>query len=1223
MRTFDPLSIELRGTNLLEASAGTGKTYALTTLMLRLLLENPIIAIDRILAVTFTEAATAELKDRVRARLKLALAVLAGLETGDEEIRAILKKVEPEQARDRVQEAIRLFDEAPISTIHGFCNRVLRENAFESGMAFDMELLVNDEELRDEYLFDVWVQRFFGKDPEGPGDPLFYRYLLNKTKGPRSFRSLVKEALARPDIGFVPKETPYVQAAREYRQAYVSAREALQGQRKAVLALLTAKGVLNQNSYPQAKMEERLQRVEAYLEPEAPTSLFWESIHEDLVKVLTNLGSTILKDRTNKNQKTPCHPFFDACERLSETQTLFEQNLLAFKRELAEGARTTLKQRKAERHVLTFDDMLNRVREALRSPSGGRLSSAIRAHYDAALIDEFQDTDPIQYDIFRILFHDGTFPLFLIGDPKQSIYSFRGADVMNYQKAKAIAPDRLFSLEVNWRSDPGLLDAVQQMFRSVPGRRPFILENLDLTEVHAKKGAEDRLRIGKSRLTPFRILFVGAEAAEKLPITKEWAKSHLYDLVAGDISRLLASKARIERDRDERLGPGDIAVLVRKNANASRMQEALRRLRIHSVIWSGTSVFQTHEATEMALLLKAVQEPGRRRTMQTALATDLLGVPAEALLDLDENDAVWSRWALRFGAWQIAWQAHGFLRMFRSMLRMPSPSGDGTVESRLLGLEDGERRLTNLLHLAELMHRAALENHLGMAGCAAWLDRMRLHPDESNDDTLLRLESDERAVKIITIHKSKGLEFPVVYAPDLWDGSIWEEKVFTKVHDPTDENRLVLDLAPGHREDLKQEADKEQSAELMRVAYVALTRAKHHTTVVWGPFKDFEESPLWHLFHMAADKKGIQEIEERMRSDLEEIVEASHDTVAVEPISLTPGQIRSLPGQTDQPFQCRPLDRSRPIPKPLELTSFSRLAASGVSLPAAGEAEPERDELETIEVAELPLAWTAKGVDAVTGELPPGIQAGLCFHAIYEQLDFGFQNRAEIDPVVEEQLRRHGFDPASHLESTGRIVEGSLKAMLDPAVPGLCLHGLPGSRRLNEAGFVFPIAPGRDRPFSSKALAQAFHDHPGPGLWADYGERIAGLDFDILSGFLRGAMDLVFEHDGRYHLVDYKSNRLGSDLEAYAPDRLAAAMAEHHYVLQYHLYVTALDRYLAYRIPGYDYDTHMGNVYYLFIRGMSAGEKPGRAVFKDRPPRALIESLSKLVGRPSATRRAP
>jgi exodeoxyribonuclease V beta subunit len=698
-------------------------------------------------------------------------------------------------------------------------------------------------------------------------------------------------------------------------------------------------------------------------------------------------------------------------------------------------------------------------------------------------------------------------------------------------------------------------------------------------------------------------------------------------LVAAEISSLLRRGATLD---GRRVAPGDIAVLTRTNLQAFDVQQALNAVNVPSVVMGDSSVFERPEAAELQRVLSAVADPSDTQALRAALTSELVGVTARGLVTIEQDPEAWDGWVNDFRRLNQVWVESGFVQMFRQLLAARD------VQKRVLTSADGERRMTNLLHLMELCHAAERTNDLGPAGLVHWLHQQRAAPrGEARDAAQIRLERDEQAVVLLTVHRSKGLEYPIVYCPYLWRNQMVfdSDKAQVSFHDTAKDFEHVLNLDGFAGDPNGQRAFLwERLAENLRLLYVALTRARHRMTLVWGEFRQFYETALGYaLFYPRGKplpKTAVEALYAPFRrldslgmlDRLYDIAEASNGNVAVRVVDAE-SQGKRVPLPTEAQTELNPRIIERPVELGWQTASFSQLAASAETI-ATGDARTpvERDHDELAGGSELVLS--ALGAEAEAGPplalagFPRGARAGNFFHEVFENVDFAEKIGPSLEEITETKLREYGYEVEPWRKSVCAALREVFITPLGSGPGAFELARVPWDQRLNELEFYFPVA---DQPngdgFTRSILARAFSEHPSPELLPEYAERIERMGFLPLRGWLKGFIDLVFVHDGRYYLADYKTNHLGDTLSAFAPERLAAAMAHSHYYLQYHLYAVALHRYLERRLPNYDYDRDFGGVYYLFIKGMTPAQ-PGNGVFYERPPRARIVSLSEQLARP-------
>jgi exodeoxyribonuclease V beta subunit len=870
--------------------------------------------------------------------------------------------------------------------------------------------------------------------------------------------------------------------------------------------------------------------------------------------------------------------------------------LPALRREFFSFLGRELPRRKRRANVRFFEDLLLDLYQALAGEGGEALAAALRGRYRAALIDEFQDTDPLQFRIFDVLWPAvDAAPLFLIGDPKQAIYSFRGADIFAYLAA-ARAAERHHTLGENWRSEPALIRGVNALFAGQP--LPFLLPGIEFTPAVPAaarwQGEEAQLltMAGLPDPAPLKLWFIPRTEAGK-PLTKEELGESLPRAVAGEIARLLtAGAAGRLRIGDEPLQPAHIAVLVRKHRQARLVQQALALLDIPAVLAGAGNLFEAEEPQEILRFLEAVAEPGRERLLRAALVTDLVGVSGDELARLLADEAGWERVHAEFREYRERWLAGGCLAL---ALLLFARRG---VRRRLLGLADGERRLTNLLHCFELLHTIAVEEQLGPEGMVAWL-AARIAEADKREEHEIRLETDEAAVQLVTVHRSKGLEYPVVFVPFAWDDSSGGRKDTALFHDGS--GRLTLDLGSPELTRHQELARAEERAEALRLLYVAVTRARHRCYLAWGAGKDAGGSSLHHLLHPAAPVvKGQVTLDDgALRADLERLVARSGGSVALLDLPTGAGLPWNPPLLSTAELRCR--EFTGRIESTWRVTSFTGFA-SGAEHPVE---LPERDEGTT--GGEPPTEAPQPVEPGSIHAFPRGTRAGIFLHALFEELDFS----AGADPRLAELAARRLADYGYGADWQGAVVGMVERVLRTPLpIPGgtLTLGSLYPGDWLAELEFTLPL-----RFLETADFRETARQWSGLDLPLDLEKLFAGLRFAPVQGMIKGFIDLVFTAGGRWYLADWKSNHLGTTAADYRPERLQAELARHLYPLQYLLYALALHRHLALRLPGYDYDRHFGGVFYVFLRGVDPEREAGWGVFSDRPPRQLITDLERLL----------
>jgi len=1189
---LDVFACPLDGVNQIEASAGTGKTWNICALYVRLLLEKNLSA-DQILVVTFTKAATAELHERIRSRLaELHRAIELDDDGGDPFIRRLFETtlapdngIERDAALKVVRRALRTFDQAAIHTIHAFCQRALQEAPFAAAMPFAFEMEADDAALRFELAADFWREQV---EPVAHAHPAFAAWLVAKRAGPASLDEQLarrlKKPLAQLRWGGVDTDT----GAADAQAGFDAACAIWQAERDAIVSLL-------------AEAQERLSKTTHKPDHVSAAIGAWADYfaqgdcHAPPPRAALKLTASALKKATRVKFEPPVHPFFEHAEALAAAVVAAEAaqraRWLALIRTWLDYAPAELVARKRTRRVVSFDDLLANLYRALAAHAW--LADALRSRYPAALIDEFQDTDPLQFAIFSRIFAPAG-PLFLVGDPKQAIYSFRAADLHTYLAARACA-SACYTLAVNQRSTAPIVDACNRIFEANP--RAFVLEGLDYQPVRAGERRRAPFADSAANGGDFRIWTLPQGDAA---LNKAAAQRAASEACAAEIVRLLrGAREGGVTIGDRPLAPGDIAVLVQTHKQGSLVKRVLAAWGVGSVELAQASVFATLDAEQIERVLAAIDTPGDLRRLRAALATDWLGLDAAALWRLAQvadapvapddtartGDAM--GWVERFSRYRMLWHERGFALMWRTLMR------ELRVAQRLVAGPDGERRLTNVNHLAELVQaRAAAQP--GIAPTLRWLAAQR--DQGGGEEAQLRLESDRNLVQIVTVHKSKGLEYAVVFCPFLNDGGLREPPSSglpdaREYHDDTGGAVLHYGCDDEEAGRASRYAVREQAAERARLVYVALTRAVYRCYLVAGTYlssrstKESRRSVLNWLVGGAGHTFDAWLAEPPDEAALA----ASWQALAGGPVTLQPlpevAHRTPLESLQDHGAHLHARASRRALRDRWRMASFSGLiAAGGKSADGYAHAphedvRPDHDELaDALEavplLAPVPLSVAnppAHADDDIVA-FPRGAAAGDCLHRMFELADFTQAStwpeairgalRERPAPAVAELAARL---PAMMHRLIGDVVSTEL-------VPGMTLARLDPYRRLNELEFLF-AAPSLDFPGLRELLIE-------------YGYPDVALEPGVLRGFIKGFIDMIVEHDGRFWIVDWKSNHLGDTAADYAAAPLEAAMASHAYHLQALLYTVALHRYLKTRVRDYAYDTHIGGYLYLFVRGV-------------------------------------
>ncbi len=1212
----DHLAGSARGRLLLEANAGTGKTYSIAGLVARLVLDG--LPIERLAVMTFTRAATAELRERIRARLHAVLAAVRGEGADDDFLGWVARTYGgSRRAVDRLLLALADLDRATVVTIHGFCHQLLRGHALGASVALAAEPDLDAEAWRERTVRDWLRAEVLDLDPAGVGATVA-RLTPARLAG---WARLLEQHLDLELVG-PPPLAPAEVAPRlaELTAIWEEVRDQL-------LEEFSAAPTLRHNGkYQKRHLIKRFAKIDAMLAGDVFDADRFEVFAPDLLTANAKKGNEEAAATLAGDPRVLAAQ--EVGENLASIEPAMRHHFLARYRE-------HLHQRHRHELHLDFNDLILALDAALAGPGGEALAAAIGADYDAVLVDEFQDTDPVQYRILERIFGGDAHRLFMIGDPKQAIYRFRGADVYAYLAAVRRTETRE-SLRTSYRSDGPLVAALNHLFA---GPDPFAEPAI----VHRDTAAVHPGRIDAPGLdpAPLQVWWTGPEDCGRSTETT----AMLARAVAGEIVRLLDAPTTIADGQRERpLRPRDIAVLVGAHWEAAVVARALAavgRRGIPCTRQARESVFAGQMATELAAVLAAVAAPGDLRRARTAAVTTLVGLPATALMDGGQADAAaagrsgsgppasavttvepglappggpgMESFVLRLRELKEVWEERGFAGFWTGLTEgdptRPHEEADPERTPRLAAARGpgGERRATDLSHLGDLLLTAAHEEQLGPEALVEWFHRRLGGREDGNEaeERLLRLDRDDEAVAILTVHVAKGLQFPVVFVPFAWRGKRPPAEALAHAG-PAGHPRLRWDLGRRGAEDPT--AVREDLADRLRLAYVAATRARHRCYLAWaavppperGSHPGCTTSPLaWLLCHHAtvpeglepdaavarhlAEMKALCEDGDSLRACIEDRLE--HAEITVVP---TPMPVRA-------PHWSPPPTAGMPMPPPDAPLAASSAPPRRRRWPSSysGLVRGRSDEAADHD----PGTATAAPVEA--DALPRGMRFGTWLHTVLEEADFAWGRSPEPDPSLHSHIaahaRRANLPPALDAELTALV-----HRLLGATPPGLSmpLCALPADERIAELPLLLPVAEPAD-------LAAVFSSHgcAVPG----YAERLtAPPGLHLPPGFFDGVIDLVFHAEGRWHLLDWKSNDL-TGRGGYDGESVTREMVRHHYVLQYHLYAAILQRFLRRRLPGYDYERHVGRVYYAFVRGI--GSDPEAGWYTDRPDRTLIDAL--------------
>lgn len=1221
VKSLDPISLPLHSVCLIEASAGTGKTHTIASLYLRLLLQagtpesnfSRALRVEEILVVTFTEMATEELKERIRSRIyETKQALLAyrqqdsSLVDQDPLLQQIVSHIaDIDLAITRLTLAEQNFDLAAIFTIHGFCRRVLMQYAFNSGVSFDLKIVTDESDLLQRLTNEIWRENFYRQSlrvteflADNLGTPIkllknLSKNITNDIRVETEYQSLLTLTLSE----FLNKLDEQFEHIEQFKQQWLDHSEEIQA--------LFEKHKANIKLYDKTVVK-RFPVIDNWAKGQSNTMP--KNLPQDMAKYISQQG---VNNNMKKGKEPFSHPFLEKID-----QFLAQSNLEIYQTFLFFHCRQALQQKVLEHKIHTnekgFDDLLRLVKEALYIEQGDELAALIRYQYPFAMIDEFQDTDLQQYQIFSKIYMQELQPqtnasgFLMIGDPKQSIYKFRGADIFTYLKAAEQAKEQ-FTLEKNWRSGGDLIDVVNGLFH-FENPSPFVYDNIQFLPVKAARS-----------LKPFEI-DAQVEPACRVYIQEEDNKETLAQHCATSIQSWLQKAEYGKATIDEKpLQAKNIAVLVRSGAEAQLVKNALLERGINAVFLSDKSnIFQSEMAKDMLRILSACLDPNNERKILNALASRPFGLNSEKIIELKQSEQKWEDYVLRFMAYQRIWLKQGVLPMLHQILMQEK-----------IGEYCDERQLTDYLHLAELLQQASRLNETE-AALYRWFEKAILSLVDEERTEQIRLESDRELVKIVTYHKSKGLAYDLVWLPFLGiSEKTWRNTIDTYYDEERQE--VVWNLDGEQNESITQES----YAESLRLLYVALTRAKYQ--IVMALPENFESKWNALLYALTQGKIGLEpkfkdsynsiELIDKLQKVVGEnkiIVEEANKLYTEElgPKLVLQQQAQNLhlnqfTGNIEyqwsvESFTSITRQHHRHLGNDINLASFD-VVDEALDYDNALNETRHQSNLNSEEWANLLTVEEQMGIeqnemlltDYIPGyspfDFPRGANVGTLLHRYFEHEDFQKEIQVKrIQYILERlQLGEEWQEPlTAWFENILRTPLLDAQQLKQQKQTNLALKDIPKKDCLKEMAFFLKIGPDFKVAKFNQALKK-YHHLPSEALQLDH-----------LQGMLRGFVDLVFRHQGKYYLLDYKSNFLGDKPQDYTGQSLTQAISDHHYDWQYLLYTLALHRYLQIRDPNYNYQQHFGGVFYTFLRGMDGQTNNG--VFFDKPAFELIASLQEI-----------
>lgn len=1161
------LTLPLFSERLIEASAGTGKTFTIIIIYLRLLLGLGggaaffrVLTVQEILVVTFTEIATEVLRGRIRKNIQELRLAIIRRKSQEPLFSEILNEIDDfSVANTQLLSAERQIDEAAIYTIHGFCQQMLIYHAFESSVPFEQKLLQDQLPLHRLACADFWrrhcyplpldIARIINQEWHGPDDLLadIARYLNGEAPTLRQTPHDQETILIRHK-----QIVTHIDAVKLYWRSFTDNLDALIRQSD-----------IDKRSYSRKYLPRWLAIVNDWAAQ--------ETLNYQLPRELNKFRQSVLLKKT-KHGKAPIHALFSAIDELFAVTLTLRDLIVA--RAIKE-IRYSIQRHKSQRAELSFDDLLSGMETALQKSGGGKLAKSIRNCYPAALIDEFQDTDPQQYRIFQKIYVGQPYcVLLLIGDPKQAIYSFRGADIFTYMRARREISAQ-YTLETNWRSSPAMIASVNLLFRQV--ENPFLFSQIPFIEISAAEKNQGMVFELNNKSQPAMQFWLQKGEYVSLSNYQELMSRQCASQIRDWLNASQEGHAWLNNGKCRRLvQASDITVLVRCRNEAALVRDALSALAIPSVYLSNReSVFHTVDAKELLWLLQAILMPEQEGAMRRALASGLMGLDAPTLSLLISDDLCWNELVEEFDQYHILWRQYGVLTMLNEVIKARH------LAENLLASHDGKRRLTNILHLSELLQEVATQLDSAQA-LVRWLSKQITQSNSQCDKYQLRLDSDRHLVRVITIHKSKGLELDLVWLPFLCNFRVQQEAFY---HDRQTFQPL-LDI--NGNDDSLAWAEEERLSEDLRLLYVALTRSIYHSSIGIAPIIrgvrknqsviDIHRSALGYLV-LAGKAGNAAYLHERLQ-------QLASSRVALSMAGMLNDQPLKTPIHTPPKVLAKKYF-TRLVHDFWRVTSYTGLRQHSVNLIGR--------ELPYLGIGAMSTEEEKEEPVLTMHTFPRGIVTGTFLHSLLENLDF---TRPLDEKWPSKQLKEYNY--ADHWQP---VLLAWARVLLATSLndQGMTLASLSSNHKQTEFQFYLPI----------NGLLQAQDLNKLVKQYDPLSATCPELYFERIQGMLKGFIDLVFCWHSKYYLLDYKSNWLGKNSSAYGQSDMARSMKEHRYDLQYQLYALALHRYLRHRLRAYDYHRHFGGVIYLFLRGVDTLH-PGNGIFSCLPQQQLVEEIDYL-----------
>lgn len=1159
MREVNLVDQPLFGTSLIEASAGTGKTFTIAHLYLRYLLETDY-GVKEILIVTFTNAATQELKGRVRNLIYELWEYLKNPQTKHETFDFLFTRYKGDQvAIQKLQQALMFFDEAAIYSIHGFCQRILSSFPVETRSLLQQQVLNNELELQQQGIIDYWRKFIIVSDIKK------LHWINSLWKNPYQLLDEIQPLLGLNDhflmqVAVTGNENTDEKITDTWRQIQQQWRISADK----IKEVLVDNPNLNKSRVRTTTATLLLANFEELIAGELPFRI------PDKWELLTARKLTTCLKKGMKEERLTWPIFSLTAEFNDLHRAWIKQQKIGLMKQAVEYVDHSLQQSKSRSGTFSFDDLIHRVSTVI-NPQNKLLINKINAQFPIAMVDEFQDTDSQQYHIFKTLYHNREgLGLIMIGDPKQAIYSFRGADVFTYQRARS-STEQQYTLETNYRSSAVYIQMINRLFNYQPNA--FIFQQL-IDFYPSKASAENSMQLSEDGKT-VAPLVCWMHPWQDTPLGKSQAELYFANRCAEEIEELICNR-NLELD-NKQVEARDLAILVRTGRQAGLMKNALAKRGIAAAMIQRDSVFASEQAIDISQLLAALINPGDNRLVFGVLSTALFGWNSQQIYELQENNDKLVTLLEQMQAYREHWQQQGILSMFFQLI-----DEQQTLQQNI-HLPDGERCLTNWIHVVELLQQQS-NQHASDSQLLRWLNTQIENSSNmmETEEHQLRLESDSELVRIVTVHKSKGLQYPVVFLPFIWHMRNAYTPGTYSIHDEQGYKQFLIE-----DDSQIQRWQQENLAEDIRLLYVAMTRARYRCYLAWGNIKDANRSAMAHLLYqddiqINTETDFCQPFEEiAAQNPLLLEVRKGKNIAGISPRAkkaFIPEKTGSIKTSV-QPF-------TRFLQQQWSISSYSQIASSSTHQESIH--RPDYDAtINTNLDTENHIEETSLNRFTFT----KGARAGNLLHNLLEEQSFD----KPIDTLlITQKIQEYGFET-----KWIPVLQDWLSDVLSASLENFSLNEINDRQKICEMEFYM-----RCNKLNAQQLNRLLHEY-------NYLLPQQVINFATLNGFLKGFIDLVFEHQGRFYVADYKSNFLGQSFEDYDEESCRNSMFEHYYTLQFLIYTLALHRYLKQRVTDYDYQKHCGGVYYLFLRGMSENN-PGTGIYHDKPAVALINEMDRL-----------